>query len=76
MCRGDRPPGIVSPPAADALGKLGEHAAPAVPALTKCLQDPQGPVSCYARKAVDKLGYNALGETAAKRRRIMTNEQC
>ena len=25
--------------AADVLGKLGEHAAPAVPALTKCLED-------------------------------------
>ena len=25
--------------AAEALGKLGEHAAPAVPALTKCLAD-------------------------------------
>ena len=38
----------VLPRAADALGKLGEHAAPAVPALTKRLEDgtagPEGTV--------------------------------
>ena len=34
--------------AAAALGKLGEHAAPAVPALTKCLEDE----NAEARRAV------------------------
>ena len=38
MCRGDRPPGIVSPPAADALGKLGEHAAPSACGQMKLLE--------------------------------------
>ena len=34
--------------AAEALGKLGEHAASAVPALTKCLEDE----NAEARRAV------------------------
>ena len=38
--------------AAEALGKLGEHAVPAVPALTECLKDEVEDVRRVASEAV------------------------
>ena len=45
--------------AAAALGKLGAHAAPAVPQLAKCLEDKEGYVRSAAAGALEKLGEHA-----------------
>ena len=42
--------------AASALGQLGEHAAPAVPQLTKCLEDREWKVRFWAAEALGELG--------------------
>ena len=45
--------------AADALGKLGEHAASAVPELAKCLAHKDDGVRHAAADALGKLGEHA-----------------
>ena len=45
--------------AVDALGNLGKHAAPAGPALIKCLEDTDGDVRSSAAAALGKLGKHA-----------------
>ena len=45
--------------AAEALGKLGEHGAAAVPQLTKCLEDEDEDVRRAAAEALGNLGEHA-----------------
>merc|ERR1719331_730341 len=48
-----------------ALGKLGEHAAPAVPEITKCLADEDSDVRIAAAEALGELGEHAASALPA-----------
>ena len=51
--------------AAYALGKIGEQAAPAVPALTKALEDPDADVRHGVARALGKIGEQAAPAVSA-----------
>ena len=63
-CQVDPDPDVCSS-AAEALGKLGKHAAPAVPALTKCLEVPQDFIRRSAIHALGNLGEHAASAVEA-----------
>ena len=59
--------------AAAALGKLGEHAAPAVPALTKCLADEDRDVR---RGGLCALERSPAGAQLRESELVLTEKHC